>query len=90
LQKEAPVFVCGEASRMAPDVKQAFVDLFCEHTGASVADGKAWLAGLVTSHRYLEDIWASSVPVSMHVAEPTASPARGVTIGSKVASSSPL
>jgi cytochrome P450 / NADPH-cytochrome P450 reductase len=63
LQKDAPVFVCGEASYMAPDVKQAFVDLFCQHTGASAADGKAWLAGLVTSHRYLEDIWASSAPV---------------------------
>jgi cytochrome P450 / NADPH-cytochrome P450 reductase len=65
LQKEALVFVCGEASRMAPDVRQAFVDLFRKHTGASAVDGKAWLAGLVTSHRYLEDIWASSVPVSM-------------------------
>jgi cytochrome P450 / NADPH-cytochrome P450 reductase len=64
LQKEATVFVCGEASRMAPDVRQAFVDLFRKHTGASAADGKAWLAGLVTNHRYLEDIWASSVPVS--------------------------
>jgi cytochrome P450/NADPH-cytochrome P450 reductase len=64
LQKEAPVFVCGEASRMAPGVRQAFVDLFCKHTSASPADGKAWLAGLVTSHRYLEDIWASSAPVS--------------------------
>jgi cytochrome P450/NADPH-cytochrome P450 reductase len=64
LQKEARVFVCGEASRMAPDVKQAFIGLFCKHTGASPADGKAWVAGLVTSHRYLEDIWASSAPVS--------------------------
>ncbi len=64
LQKEAPVFVCGEASRMAPDVKQAFVDLFCKRTGASPADGKAWLAGLVANHRYLEDIWASSAPAS--------------------------
>ena len=63
LQKEAPVFVCGEAARMAPDVKQAFVDLFCKRTGASAADGKAWLTGLVTSHRYLEDIWASAAPV---------------------------
>ncbi len=62
LQKEAPVFVCGEASRMAPDVKQAFVDLFCKRTGASAADGKAWLAGLIAGHRYLEDIWASSAP----------------------------
>jgi cytochrome P450 / NADPH-cytochrome P450 reductase len=49
---------------MAPDVKQAFVDLFCQRTGASAADGKAWLTGLVTSHRYLEDIWASAAPVS--------------------------
>ena len=65
LQKEAAVFVCGEASRMAPDVKQAFVDLFCKHTGVSAADGKAWLAGRVTGHRYLEDIWASSMPVGM-------------------------
>jgi cytochrome P450/NADPH-cytochrome P450 reductase len=64
LQKEAPVFVCGEASRMAPDVKQAFVDLFWKRTGASPSDGKAWLAGLVAGHRYLEDIWATSAPVS--------------------------
>jgi cytochrome P450/NADPH-cytochrome P450 reductase len=63
LQKEAPIFACGEASRMAPDVKQAFVDLFCQRTGASATDGKAWLTGLVTNHRYLEDIWASSGPM---------------------------
>ena len=64
LQKEAPVFVCGDASRMAPDVKQAFIDLFCKRTGASPADAKAWLAGLVSSRRYLQDIWASSAPAS--------------------------
>jgi cytochrome P450/NADPH-cytochrome P450 reductase len=63
LQKEALVFGCGGASRMAPDVRQAFIDLFCKRTGASLADGKAWLAGLVTDHRYLEDICASSAPV---------------------------
>jgi cytochrome P450/NADPH-cytochrome P450 reductase len=28
LQHEAAVFVCGEASRMAPDVRQAFIGLF--------------------------------------------------------------
>jgi cytochrome P450/NADPH-cytochrome P450 reductase len=60
LQQEATVFVCGEASHMAPQVRQAFIDLFCKRTGAAAADGKAWIAGLVASHRYLEDIWASS------------------------------
>jgi cytochrome P450 / NADPH-cytochrome P450 reductase len=60
LQQEAAVFVCGEASHMAPEVRQAFIDLFCKRTGAAAADGRAWIAGLVASHRYLEDIWASS------------------------------
>jgi cytochrome P450 / NADPH-cytochrome P450 reductase len=47
---------------MAPGVRQAFIDLFVARTGAAVADGKAWLAGLETSQRYLEDIWASATP----------------------------
>jgi cytochrome P450/NADPH-cytochrome P450 reductase len=60
LHQEGIVFVCGEASRMAPEVRQAFTDLFVAHTGAAVPDGKAWLAGLAASQRYLEDIWASA------------------------------
>ena len=53
LQQEAIVFVCGEASRMAPEVRQAFIDLFVARTGAAVPDGKAWLAGLAANQRYL-------------------------------------
>jgi cytochrome P450 / NADPH-cytochrome P450 reductase len=60
LQREAVVFVCGEASRMAPDVRQAFAWVFQEHTATTAADAQAWLTGLVASHRYLEDIWASA------------------------------
>ena len=54
------IFVCGEASRMAPDVRQAFAELFRERTGTSAADAQAWLAGLAAGQRYLEDIWASA------------------------------
>ena len=60
LQQEAVVFVCGEASRMAPDVRQAFAGLFQERSATTAADAQAWLTGLVGSHRYLEDIWASA------------------------------
>ncbi len=60
LQQEATIYVCGDASRMAPDVRQAFAGLFQARTGASAADAQAWLAGLVANHRYLEDIWASA------------------------------
>jgi cytochrome P450/NADPH-cytochrome P450 reductase len=59
LQQEAVVFVCGDASRMAPDVRRAFAEVFREHTGASEADAQAWLTGLVAANRYLEDIWAA-------------------------------
>ena len=34
--------------------------IFPERTGAGAADSQAWLTGLVSSHRYLEDIWASA------------------------------
>ena len=61
LQREAVVFVCGEASRMAPEVRQALVDVFQEHSGTAAADAQAWLSGLVASHRYLEDIWTSEI-----------------------------
>ncbi len=60
LQQEATVFVCGEAARMAPAIRQAFAGLFQRQTGAGAADAQAWLAGLAAGNRYLEDIWASA------------------------------
>jgi cytochrome P450/NADPH-cytochrome P450 reductase len=60
LQQEAVVFVCGEASRMAPSVRQACAGVFQKRTGTTAADAQAWLAGLVARQRYLEDIWASA------------------------------
>jgi cytochrome P450/NADPH-cytochrome P450 reductase len=60
IRKEAVIYVCGDASRMAPDVRQAFAGVFRDRTGASDADAQAWLTGLAVAHRYLEDIWASA------------------------------
>jgi cytochrome P450 / NADPH-cytochrome P450 reductase len=60
LQQEAVVFVCGEASRMAPEVRQAFAGVFQERNATTAADAQTWLTGLVASNRYLEDIWASA------------------------------
>ena len=60
LPHEGIIFVCGDASRMAPDVRKAFVGVFQKQTGASESDGQAWLTGLVANQRYLEDIWASA------------------------------
>ncbi|PVZ07893.1 bifunctional cytochrome P450/NADPH--P450 reductase [Actinomycetospora cinnamomea] len=63
LQQDAVVFVCGNASTMAPGVRAALVSVFRARTGAGEADGAAWLAGLRASNRYLEDIWGETALV---------------------------
>jgi cytochrome P450/NADPH-cytochrome P450 reductase len=61
MQKDAVVLVCGNASTMAPGVRAALVSVFCAKTSTGQADGEAWLDGLRTRSRYLEDIWGESV-----------------------------
>jgi cytochrome P450/NADPH-cytochrome P450 reductase len=63
MQKDAVVLVCGNASTMAPGVRAALISVFRAKTGAREADGQAWLAGLRTSDRYLEDIWGETAVV---------------------------
>jgi cytochrome P450/NADPH-cytochrome P450 reductase len=63
MQNDAVVLVCGNASTMAPGVRAALVAVFRAKTGAGAADGEAWLAGLRTSNRYLEDIWGETAVV---------------------------
>ena len=57
LQHGAAVFVCGNAATMAPGVRSALTTIFRDKTGAGEADATAWLAGLRTTDRFLEDIW---------------------------------
>jgi cytochrome P450 / NADPH-cytochrome P450 reductase len=57
LQREAAVFVCGNAATMAPGVRAAMVQIFRDRTGTGESDGQAWLAGLRSADRFLEDIW---------------------------------
>ncbi|MBL8924811.1 MAG: cytochrome P450, partial [Pseudonocardia sp.] len=63
MQHDAVVFVCGNASTMAPGVRAALIAAFRAKTGAGEADGEAWLAGLRASNRYLEDIWGETAVV---------------------------
>ncbi|MCD2191874.1 cytochrome P450 [Actinomycetospora endophytica] len=63
MQHDAVIYVCGNASTMAPGVRAALVAVFRAKTGAGEADGNAWLAGLRTSNRYLEDIWGETAVV---------------------------
>jgi cytochrome P450 / NADPH-cytochrome P450 reductase len=57
LQRGAVVLVCGNAGTIAPGVRSALTRLFHERTGTTEADAQAWLAGLRSGDRLVEDIW---------------------------------
>ncbi|MCP2165612.1 bifunctional cytochrome P450/NADPH--P450 reductase [Goodfellowiella coeruleoviolacea] len=55
----AKVYVCGDGTRMAPGVRDAFQDVYLRHTPGADRDAAAeWLRGLFTEGRYVEDVYA--------------------------------
>jgi len=60
LERGAVAYVCGDAARMAPDVRRAFAAVHRAKTGGSEAQAEAWIDGLIGANRYLIDVWGSS------------------------------
>jgi cytochrome P450/NADPH-cytochrome P450 reductase len=59
IQQGAVIYVCGDASRMAPDVRRAFAAIYREETGGDDRAAETWLQGLTAGQRYLVDVWAA-------------------------------
>jgi cytochrome P450 / NADPH-cytochrome P450 reductase len=57
LQRGAVVLVCGNAATIAPGVRASLMQVFRDRTGTSEADAAAWLAGMRSADRLVEDIW---------------------------------
>ncbi len=60
IEAGATVYVCGDASRMAPDVRRTFAAIYREKAGKSAAEAEAWLNEMTTANRYLVDVWAAN------------------------------
>jgi cytochrome P450/NADPH-cytochrome P450 reductase len=60
LEAGAIVYVCGDASRMAPDVRRAFAGIHAEKAGRGAAAAEQWLDELASQQRYLVDVWAAN------------------------------
>lgn len=60
LDAGARVFVCGDGSRMAPGVRDAFRTLYRDRTpGADDTAAEQWLNTLMADGRYVEDVYAA-------------------------------
>ncbi|MEX3102475.1 cytochrome P450 [Streptomyces sp. ST1015] len=61
LVEGARVHVCGDGSRMAPAVRDAFRTLYRDHTpDADGAAAETWLNELMANGRYVEDVYAAN------------------------------
>jgi cytochrome P450 / NADPH-cytochrome P450 reductase len=59
LERGAAIYVCGDASKMAPAVRQAFVDIFAKKGGLDPAAAEAKVEAMATGGRYFTDVWAT-------------------------------
>jgi len=57
IDKGAIVYICGDAKRMSPGVKAAFVDVAVKQ-GMSNTNAESWMGSMMSSNRYLEDVYA--------------------------------
>ena len=57
IEQGAIIYICGDASKMAPDVRKAFSSIYQDKTGKSEQEANQWLDELTAENRYLVDVW---------------------------------
>jgi cytochrome P450 / NADPH-cytochrome P450 reductase len=58
IEQGAVIYVCGDGSKMEPDVKAALVAIYRDHSGADASSGQRWIEELGANSRYVLDVWA--------------------------------
>ncbi|MBS2969526.1 cytochrome P450 [Metabacillus sp. KIGAM252] len=58
LEKNAHLYICGDGSKMAPDVEGALKESYQAVKNASEEEAAAWLADLQQQGRFAKDVWA--------------------------------
>ena len=60
IDQGAIVFVCGDGSKMEPDVRQELTTLHAERSGDGKEAAQRWLDELSAAGRYVLDVWSGS------------------------------
>ena len=60
IQKGARIFVCGDGSRMEPDVRRALSLLYSEEMDVGAEAAEAWIDQMSDEGRYVLDVWVSN------------------------------
>jgi sulfite reductase (NADPH) flavoprotein alpha-component len=57
LERGAPIYLCGDALRMAKDVERALIDVVAAHGKRSAEDAARYVAELKRNDRYQLDVY---------------------------------
>ncbi len=60
IEAGAHIYVCGDGSRMEPDVRRALSTIYSEEKDVGVEAGNAWLEQMIAEDRYVLDVWVSN------------------------------
>ncbi|MFN0087019.1 MAG: bifunctional cytochrome P450/NADPH--P450 reductase [Blastocatellia bacterium] len=60
IEAGAVIYVCGDASRMAPDARRTMAAIYQEKRNATAAAAEQWLNEMTAGNRYLVDVWAAN------------------------------
>jgi cytochrome P450/NADPH-cytochrome P450 reductase len=60
IEQGAITYVCGDGSKMEPDVKATLMTIHRERAGVDEAAAARWIAYLGTANRYVLDVWAGN------------------------------
>jgi cytochrome P450 / NADPH-cytochrome P450 reductase len=59
IDEGAGIYVCGDATRMAPDVRMTISSIYAAKTGADRTAATAWVDKMAAAGRYLVDVWSA-------------------------------
>ena len=60
IEEDAVVYVCGDGSRMEPDVRRTLALIYSEEKDVGAEAGQAWMDKMIADNRYVLDVWVSS------------------------------
>ncbi len=57
IEQGARIYICGDGSRMEPDVRKALMAIYSEKTGEADDAAKQWIDTMIDDERYVLDVW---------------------------------
>lgn len=60
ISRGAHIYICGDASHMAPDVKDAFINAIMNEGKMSIDNAKDMINRMIAKGQYSQDVWASA------------------------------